>query len=332
GLKGVGEAAVDSIIKERNNDGAYKTIFDLMKRVNQRTVNKKTLECLACAGAFDCFTELHRAQYFYLPPGDNTTRLEKVIKYGNVYQAQSQGTTNTLFGDLPAVLDIPTPKIPACEPWSLTDRLEKEKEVTGIFLSGHPLDHFRFEMTYYGIMTLAEFNEIKENPAAVAGRPFRLAGLVVDGQHRITRTGRNFGVLSLEDYTGKTEFMLWGEDYMRFKDYLDKGKNLFVSGSFKSRFNSEQYEFKPDRINLLESIKSSMSKQMTLSVEPRLVTNELVDFLAKNMKQFPGKTNIRINLGKTSSLYSIDTGIEMNDELTAWLAGRPELEVKIDTV
>ncbi|HQD09089.1 MAG TPA: DNA polymerase III subunit alpha [Flavihumibacter sp.] len=332
GLKGVGEAAVDSIIKERNNDGAYKTIFDLMKRVNQRTVNKKTLECLACAGAFDCFTELHRAQYFYLPPGDNTTGLEKVIKYGNVYQAQSQGTTNTLFGDLPAVLDIPTPKIPACEPWSLTDRLEKEKEVTGIFLSGHPLDHFRFEMTYYGIMTLAEFNEIKENPAAVAGRPFRLAGLVVDGQHRITRTGRNFGVLSLEDYTGKTEFMLWGEDYMRFKDYLDKGKNLFVSGSFKSRFNSEQYEFKPDRINLLESIKSSMSKQMTLSVEPRLVTNELVDFLAKNMKQFPGKTNIRINLGKTSSLYSIDTGIEMNDELTAWLAGRPELEVKIDTV
>ncbi len=332
GLKGVGEAAVDSIIKERNNDGAYKTIFDLMKRVNQRTVNKKTLECLACAGAFDCFTELHRAQYFYLPPGDNTTGLEKVIKYGNVYQAQSQGTTNTLFGDLPAVLDIPTPKIPACEPWSLTDRLEKEKEVTGIFLSGHPLDHFRFEMTYYGIMTLAEFNEIKENPAAVAGRPFRLAGLVVDGQHRITRTGRNFGVLSLEDYTGKTEFMLWGEDYMRFKDYLDKGKNLFVSGSFKSRFNSEQYEFKPDRINLLEIIKSSMSKQMTLSVEPRLVTNELVDFLAKNMKQFPGKTNIRINLGKTSSLYSIDTGIEMNDELTAWLAGRPELEVKIDTV
>ena len=332
GLKGVGEAAVDSIIKERNNDGAYKTIFDLMKRVNQRTVNKKTLECLACAGAFDCFTELHRAQYFYLPPGDNTTGLEKVIKYGNVYQAQSQGTTNTLFGDLPAVLDIPTPKIPACEPWSLTDRLEKEKEVTGIFLSGHPLDHFRFEMTYYGIMTLAEFNEIKENPAAVAGRPFRLAGLVVDGQHRITRTGRNFGVLSLEDYTGKTEFMLWGEDYMRFKDYLDKGKNLFVSGSFKSRFISEQYEFKPDRINLLESIKSSMSKQMTLSVEPRLVTNELVDFLAKNMKQFPGKTNIRINLGKTSSLYSIDTGIEMNDELTAWLAGRPELEVKIDTV
>ncbi|MFT4024356.1 MAG: DNA polymerase III subunit alpha [Flavihumibacter sp.] len=331
GLKGVGEAAVDSIIKERNHDGAYKTIFDLMKRVNQRTVNKKTLECLASAGAFDCFSELHRAQYFFMPPGDNTTGLEKVIKYGNVYQAQSQGTTNTLFGDLPAVLDIPTPKIPACEPWSLTDRLEKEKDVTGIFLSGHPLDHFRFEMKHYGIMPLAEFNEIKENPAAAAGRSFRLAGLVIDGQHRITRTGRNFGVLTLEDYTGKTEFMLWGEDYMRFKEYLDKGKNLFLSGSFKSRFNSEQYEFKVERISLLETIKSSLSRQLTLSLEPQYVTSDLIDFLARNFRTFPGKTGIRIKLGKTSSLYSIETGIEVNDELTAWLAERPELDVKIDT-
>ena len=332
GLKGVGEAAVDSIIKERSQGGAYQTIFDLMKRVNQRTVNKKTLECLACAGAFDCFGELHRAQYFHIPAGDTSTGLEKIIKYGNVYQAQSQGTTNTLFGDLPAVLDIPAPKIPACEPWSLIDRLEKEKEVTGIFLSGHPLDHFRFEMKHFSIVPLAEFNEIKENPAAVAGRSFRLAGLVIDGQHRITRTGRNFGALTLEDYTGKSEFMLWGDDYMRFKDYLDKGKNLFLTGSFRTRFNTEQYEFKVERISLLETIKSSLTRQLTLSLDPQYVTSDLIDFLARNFRNFPGKTGIRIKLGRTSSLYSIENGIEVNDELTAWLADRPELEVKIDTV
>ncbi|GAO44345.1 DNA polymerase III subunit alpha [Flavihumibacter petaseus] len=331
GLKGVGEAAVDAIILERGKEGAFTSIFDMIKRINQRSVNKKTLESLAYAGAFDCFTDLHRAQYFFMPQGDNTTGLEKIIRYGNVYQAQSQGTTNTLFGDLPAVLDIPAPKIPACEPWTLTDRLDKEKEVTGIFISGHPLDHFRFEMRYYNIMSLQDFNEAKDNQALQAsGRQFRIAGLVIDGQHRITRTGRNFGVLTLEDYSGKTEIMLWGEDYMRFKDYLDKGKSLFLTGSYKSRFNTEQYEFKVERICLLESIKSQQTKQLTLSVEPRHVSGTMIGFLEANFKRFPGKTGIRFNLGK-SSLYSIETGIEMNDELTAWLVQQPELSVKIDT-
>jgi DNA polymerase-3 subunit alpha len=337
GLKGVGEAAIDSIIAERDKNGLYVSIFDLIKRVNQRTVNKKTLESLANAGGFDCFPELHRAQYFYIPAGDTTTGLEKIIKYGNIFQAQSIGSSNTLFGDLPAVLDVPTPKIPTCDPWSLTDRLDKEKEVMGIYLSGHPLDHFKFEMKHYNIMSLHDFNEIKDNSLLIGnGRQYRLAGLVVDGQHRITKTGRNFGVLALEDYSGKTELMLWGDDYMRFKDYLDKGKNLFLTGSFKSRFNTEQYEFKVERISLLETIKQSLTKQLVLYVEPRHVSPEMIGFLEGNLRKFPGKTGIRINLMEQKSksitgLYSIETGLEMNDELTAWLAQQPELEVKIDT-
>ena len=337
GLKGVGEAAVDGIISERLQNGPFPSIFDMIRRINQRAVNKKTLESLAYAGAFDCFTELHRAQYFHIPTGDTTTGLEKIIKYGNIHQAQSQGSTNTLFGDLPAVLDVPAPKIPVCEPWSLTDRLDHEKEVTGIFMSGHPLDHFKFEMRYYGILPLAEFNEVMENPAAQAsGRQFRLAGLVLDGQHRLTRTGRNFGALTLEDYSGKTEIMLWGDDYMRFKDYLDKGKNLFVVGSFRSRFNSDKYEFKVERINLLETIKSSLTKQLTLYVEPRHVSLEMIDFLESNLKKYPGQTGIRINLMEhrtqtVTSLYSIEKTLDMNDELTAWLQETPEVEVKIDT-
>lgn len=338
GLKGVGEAAVDSIISERAANGAYASIFDMIKRINQRAVNKKTLESLAYAGAFDCFTELHRAQYFHLPPGDTTTGLEKIIKYGNIYQAQSQGTTNTLFGDLPAVLDIPAPKIPACNEWSLTDRLEKEKEVTGIFMSGHPLDNFRFEMNHYGITPIVDFIDVLESSTLQAsGKQYRLAGLVLDGQHRQTRTGRSFGALTLEDYSGKTEIMLWGDDYMRFKDYLDKGKNLFVVGSFKSRFNSDRYEFKVERISLLESIKQSLTKQVTVYVEPRHVTKEMINFLEDNQTKFKGgSTSLRINLLDTkneriTSLYSLGQNFEMNDELAGWLQGKPELEVKIDT-
>ena len=259
------------------------------------------------------------------------------IKFGNIYQAQSLGSSNTLFGDLPAVLDLPSPKIPACDPWTLTERLEKEKAVTGIFISGHPLDHFKFEMRHYNIVPLQDFNEIKDNPLLIAnGRQYRLAGLVIDGQHRITKTGRNFGALSLEDYSGKTELMLWGDDYMRFKDYLDKGKNLFVTGSFKSRFNTEQYEFKIDRISLLETIKQTLTKQLVLYVEPRHISPEMIGFLEGNMQKLPGKTGIRINLMEQqaksiTSLYSIEHGLEMNDELTAWLQQQPELEIKIDT-
>lgn len=338
GLKGVGEAAVDSIISERQAEGPYLSIFDMIKRINQRAVNKKTLESLAYAGTFDCFPELHRAQYFHIPSGDTSSGLEKIIKYGNVYQAQSQGTTNTLFGDLPTVLDIPAPKIPPCDAWSLTDRLDKEKEVTGIFMSGHPLDNFRFEMKHYGITALSEFLEVMESSTLQAsGRQYRLAGLVLEGLHRQTRTGRSFGALTLEDYSGKTEIMLWGDDYMRFKDYLDKGKNLFVVGSFRSRFNSDKYEFKVERISLLESIKQSLTKQVIVYVEPRYVTQEVIEFLEGNITKFKGgSTSLRINLMDTknqrmTSLYSMGQGIEMNDELTGWLQSKPELEVKIDT-
>ncbi len=338
GLKGVGEAAVESLISEREQGGPYTSIFDMIKRINQRTVNKKTLESLAYAGSFDCFPELHRAQYFNIPAGDTTTGLEKIIKYGNIYQAQSQGTTNTLFGDLPAVLDIPAPKIPPCDPWPLTDRLDKEKEVTGIYMSGHPLDNFRFEMSHYGITPLAEFLEVMESSTLQAsGKQYRLAGLVLDGQHRQTRTGRSFGALSLEDYSGKTEIMLWGDDYMRFKEYLEKGKILFVVGSFRNRFNSDKYEFKVERMCLLESIKQSMTKQVNLFVEPRHVSEEMISFLEDNMSRYKGgSTALRINLmdiknQRITSLYSMGPGLNMNDELAGWIQDKPEIEVKIDT-
>ncbi|HEY1021423.1 MAG TPA: DNA polymerase III subunit alpha, partial [Flavisolibacter sp.] len=168
GLKGVGEAAVESIIFEREKEGFYKDPYDFMRRINQRTVNKKTLECLVYAGAFDTFPQLHRAQYTTIPEGETQTGLEKMIKYGNIVQSQTINTTNTLFGDLPAVLDIKPPQIPTCPPWSLTEQLDKEKEVAGIYLSGHPLDHYKFEMKHYGITPLVDFNEVKDSPTLSA--------------------------------------------------------------------------------------------------------------------------------------------------------------------
>ena len=337
GLKGVGEAAVEAIISERHKSGNFTSIFDMIKRINQRTVNKKTLENLAYAGSFDCFKELHRAQYFFLPQGDTSTGLEKIIKFGNVYQTNSNQTSNSLFGEL-TMPEIAVPKIPNCEPWSLTELLEHEKEVTGMFMSGHPLDHFKFEITHYGITRMGEFNEVKEavtlqsNP----GKPYRLAGLVVDAQHRVSKTGKQFGSFVIEDYTGKAEFMLWSEDYARYSNYLEKGKNLFLIGSFKPRFNKAEFEFKIDRMMLLESIKPILTKQVIMDVEARFINEELVRFLETNVKKYPGKSGLKFNIiePKTHarvSLFTMGSGFEMNDELSVFLERTPELEVQVVT-
>ncbi|MBS1949177.1 MAG: DNA polymerase III subunit alpha [Bacteroidetes bacterium] len=335
GLKGVGEAAVENIIGERKKNGDFTTIFDLIKRVNQRTVNKKTLENLAYAGAFDCFKELHRAQYFFMPQGDTSTGLEKIIRFGNIYQTNSNQNTNSLFGEL-TMPGIATPKIPNCEAWALTELLDHEKEITGMFMSGHPLDHFKFEISHYGIIKISDFIEIKESVASQAplNKTYRLAGLVVDAQHRVTKTGKQFGSFFIEDYSGKTEFMLWSEDYAKYSNYLEKGMNLFISGFFRQRYNKSEYEFKADKIMLLESIKQSLTKQVVIDMEARFINEEKIQFIEKNVKRFPGKSSLKFNISESKnnfkiSMYTIDNGFEMNDEMAAFLESSPEMDVQV---
>jgi DNA polymerase III subunit alpha len=339
GLKGVGEAAIESIIEERNKKGSFINIFDFIKRVNQRSVNKKTLESLAYAGGFDCFPDMHRAQYFYIPQGDVSSGLEKIIRFGNVFQTQSSGNANTLFGDLPAVMDVPVPKIPVCQPWSLTELLDHEKEVTGMFMSGHPLDNFRFEINHYGITGMADFNEIKESVTlhTYPNKTFRLAGLVIDAQHRVSRQGKNFGSIVLEDYSGKSEFMLWSEDYNRFRNYMEKGTNLYLTGSFKQRYNKSEFEFKIDKILLLESIKQQLTKQVIVDVEARHLNDKMVHFFESNVRSFPGRTGLKFNITEPKSrlkvgLLTMDSGFEMNDEMAGFLSDNPEFEVHVVTI
>ena len=337
GLKGVGEAAIESIIEEREKNGAFVSIFDLVKRVNQRTVNKKTLENLVYAGAFDCFREMHRAQYFNIAQGESVTAIEKIIKFGNIYQTNASGSTNTLFGDFAMPAVVP-PKIANCEPWTLTELLEHEKEVTGMFMSGHPLDHFKFEIQHYGITRLGEFNEIKEAISLQAnpGKTYKLAGLVVDAQQRTTRTGRNFGSFFIEDYTGKSEFLLWGDDFIKFKHFLEKGKNLYLTGSFRQRFNKSEFEFKIDKITLLENIKQTMTKQLVIDLEARQVNEELLTFLQENVKKHPGRSALKFNISEPRinakvSLFTRESGFEMNDEMAAWLYENGDISVQVVT-
>lgn len=334
GLKGVGENAIENIIEERRKHGAFSSIYDLVKRVNQRSVNKKSMESLAYSGAFDCFKDIIRAQYFYQAPGD-VQGLEKLIKFGNIYQTQNATSSNTLFGDL-QMPDITPPRLLPCEPWPLAVQLDYEKEVTGMYMSGHPLDNFKFEMNHYNITSLADFNEFKAavQTHANPGRMFRVAGLVVDAQHRLTKTGKNFGILSIEDYSGKSEFMLWSEDYVKYTHYMEKGMIVLVEGGFKTRYNSDQYEFKLSKIHLLETVKSTLTKQVTLDVEPQFLNPKMIDFLHSNLQQHPGKSTLKLNITDIRNnfrigLYTLGNGFTMNDDLAVFLDEHKDIEVSV---
>jgi DNA polymerase-3 subunit alpha len=337
GIKGVGEAAVEYIIAEREKNGFYTDMFDFISRVIQKSVNKKSLESLAYSGAFDCFTSYHRAQYFNVSEGDKLSGLEKIVSYGQAKQANSIGNSNTLFGNMSAAMEVPIPKIAPCEQWTLTELLDYEKEVTGMYMSGHPLDHFKFELKYYGITRINDFNEIKEtlhlqpNP----GRGLKVAGLIIDVQHRVTKTGKNFGSFSMEDFTGKTEFLLWSEDYIKFQNYLDKGQNVLLNGTFRPKYNRpDEFEFKIYSMSLLETVKQTLTKSIDITLNVTAVTHDFVNFIDKNMKDNPGKTSLRINLYEPKenlkvSLYSMEKSFLMNEDMAGYLLTNPDLDIHV---
>jgi DNA polymerase III subunit alpha len=336
GLKGVGEKAIEDIIIERDKHGAFKTIFDLAKRCNQKSVNKKSMESLAYSGTFDCFKDFTRAQYFYQAPGD-VSGLEKIIKFGNVFQQQSASTTNTLFGDM-AMPEISTPKLSICEPWPLVQQLDYEKEVTGMYISGHPLDNYKFEMRHYNITPLADYVEFKNtvNSSLTPAKQFRVAGLVIDAAHRLTKTGKNFGILTIEDFSGKSEFMLWSEDYVKYQNYLEKGMIVLVEGGFKQRYNSPEYQFNLSKIHLLETVKISLTKQVVIDVQPQFINEDLINFIDTNVKNNPGKTSIKFNVKDLRNnykvgMYSLEKGFTMNDEMALFLNDNKDVDVSVVT-
>jgi DNA polymerase-3 subunit alpha len=335
GLKGVGEAAVESIIEERKKSGPFITIFDLIKRINQRTVNKKTLESLAYAGSFDCFHEHHRAQYFNVPQDETTNGLERIIKFGQIIQAQNATSTNTLFGDLPTSMEIPPPRLPDCPHWSLTEQLTHEKDVTGMFLSGHPLDHYKFEMKHYGVTPISELIEFRDSFKLQTnqGRTFRVIGLIADAQHRVARSGNKYGNFVIEDYSGKTEFVLFSEDYLKFSPYLIQGSTVLINGYFKQRYNKEDVEFKLMTVSLAESMKKTLTKQLSIAVNPQDLNQGMINFMEKNVQRHPGSATLKFMLIEPKSNWKVHLvagrGFEMNEEMIRFLEDTGELEIQV---
>jgi DNA polymerase III subunit alpha len=334
GIKGVGDAAIDELVKERKENGIYENIFDLIKRVNQKSVNKKSIEGLVHSGALDNFKDIHRAQYFFVAPGDATSGLERLIRFGNQVQASKVQATSSLFGDM-LMQEISNPKIPPCPPYNLTEQLEYEKEVIGMYISGHPLDHFKFELQHYDITKLSDFNEFRDT-IKVQSNPTkntRIAGLVTKEEHRIAKNGNKFGSYVIEDYTGKTEIALFRDDYVKMADYFKRGNCVCVTVTFGLNYEKTEYRMKITNVMLIETMKQNLSKQISISMAAQDIDQSLINFLAQNQKKNPGNCRLRIHVSNIEQqkieLFSLEKGIRINDDLTQFLTLNPHYEVSV---
>jgi len=285
-VKGVGAGAVDTIVKSRKGK-PYLSIFDLAKRIDLRSANKKAFESLAYAGGFDGFADTHRAQYFH-KDGDGTTGLEKAIKYGLRAQENENSAQTSLFGNSAATA-LPEPALAACPPWGLIEKLKYEKDVIGIYLTSHPLDSYQFEIDHFcshrvsdlqlvdrmrgeevDEETLLDFNRIKNRELVVGG-------IIAAASHRISKAGKPFGSFTIEDYGGSFEVMAFGEDYVRFKAYLQEGFFVQIRGIVQERFKQiGNWGFELKNIQLLSDLREKMAKSFTIQLPLHLLDAGLV--------------------------------------------------------
>ena len=330
-VKGAGEAAVQAIISEREKNGHYKDIFNFAERINLRAVNKKTFESLAMAGAFDCFDAYHRRQYLY-SVDKGLSLIEKAIKYGNKTQSEQNTAQQSLFGGEGGI-QIPLPKVESCEPYGNLEKLKIEKEVTGFYISGHPLDQFKLEMKYFVRNSLSDLENLNDK----VGAEMIVAGIVSEVAHRQTKTGKPFGILTVQDYQETHTFYLFSEDYLKYKEFMVDGWYLLIKGSVqKNKWGEKRVEFKIRDIQLLNDVLEKFSKSLFFNIEPKYLDESLINAVEKTLRKYPGECDVKFYLTDPESkitveLFSRKLLIRPNSELFHSLEQIPNLEYDLKT-
>ncbi len=244
-IKGVGANAVDTIVQSRK-EAPYKSIFDVAKKIDLRAANKKAFESLALAGGFDCFSNTHRAQYFH-DDGDGITFLEKAVKYGAKFQENENSAQVSLFGDASEV-QIAEPVVPPCEEWNTMEKLAKEKEVVGIYISGHPLDDYKYEMKYFCNAKLEELKDLNN----FLGKNISIGGIITKVEHRVAKNGKGWGMFTLEGYDETYEFRIFGEEYLKFRHFLIQNNFTFIKLVVKEGWTNAEGKKGDPRLQFLE--------------------------------------------------------------------------------
>jgi DNA polymerase-3 subunit alpha len=329
-VKGVGEAAVEAIVLERKANGAYKTIFDLAKRVNLRSCNKRCLEALAMAGAFDGFKDSHRAQYVHKEDNEETIFLDKVIKHANNIAGKNSSTQHSLFGDTDDVV-IPDPKLPECEPWSKMELLNKEREVTGIYISGHPLQDYKIEIDNFCNVKINDLDDLKK----LRNRELVFAGIITSVNHKTLKSGNPFGNFTIEDYDGTIQLALFSEDYLKFKHFLNKDALLFIKARVQLKYGTKDVlEIKITNIGLLSEVLKKCVSDITLKMSLTDISEEFIDRILKTIKKKSGNCNLKFAVFDSLENISIELPSRKmkvdSTDLLKVIAGFPEIKFKIN--
>ncbi|GHV16552.1 DNA-directed DNA polymerase [Bacteroidia bacterium] len=329
-VKGVGEGAVMNIIEERRRNGTFSNIFDFVERVNLSSCNKKNIESLALAGAFDAFSEISREQFF----GVNTkgeTFIDQLIRYGNKYQVDKNQAANSLFGD-DTSFDIAHPEIPKVEKWSDLERLNKERELIGIYLSAHPLDEYKIVLNYACNVGMSEI----EDKDALKNKEISLGGLVSNVREGITKNGKPFMIIRIEDFTGSGEIPLFGDDYINFGKYGRPGLYVFIKGRVQGRrFDANQIELKIQSIQLLPDIKDNLIEKLTITLPLHDMNTQMIEELSTLTKNNPGNSLLYFEVvdGEKNmkvELFSRNFKISVKQELIDYLTENESFIFKVN--
>ncbi len=288
-VKGVGAGAVETIVQSRQGE-PYKSIFDLAKRVDLRMINKKAFESLAYGGGFDSFSDTHRAQYFY-SDSDNPSGIEKALKFAHKFRENENSAQVSLFGAGGAV-ELPEPSLTPCPQWGLIEKLKYEKDVIGIYLTSHPLDNYKFELKHFCPNNVTDLQLINKAKASevdqevlldfnrIKNKEVVLGGIIALANHRVAKSGKPFGSFIIEDYWDSYEIMVFGEDYVKFKGYLQEGYFVQIRGLVQERFKQVgNWGFELKNIQLLSDLREKMAKSFTIQFPLHVLDTEFMSTL-----------------------------------------------------
>ncbi len=286
-IKGMGAKAVEAIIAERKENGHYKSIFDMAKRVDLRAASKKAFDGLAISGGFDSFGEINRSQY-YATDEKGITILEKAVRFGNKYQENKNSAQISMFGETSEV-QFDEPIIPICEPWNIMEKLSKEKEAIGMYISGHPLDDYKTELKYFCNANLSHFKNLE----ALIGRELTFGGILSNVQHRIAKSGKGWASFVLEDYKESNEFRIFGEDYLKFKHFLIPNAFLYIRTAIQRGWNEGQPRVSYNSVQMLQDVLSKMAKKITLHIDINTLDNKIITLIEDMIERNIGKHNLQ---------------------------------------
>ena len=328
-VKGVGEAAVLNIIEERKKNGPYKNVFDFVERVNLSNCNKKNIESLALAGAFDNLG-LQREQ-IYAENAKGEPFMDVLVRYGNKFQADKANAANTLFG-ADEFVAIAKPEIPPCERWSDLERLNKEKELVGIYLSAHPLDEYRVILEYVCNTGVIELND-REN---LQGKEITMGGIVTGFREGTTKNGKPFGILKLEDFTGSGEIPLFGQDYINYGRYGRLGMYLLISARMEPmRWDPKRFDLRIGQIRLLQDEKDKLIEKISITLSIHGLDEPTINELSTLIKKHPGNSLLYFKVIDSEhnislNLFAPNLRVEVTRDLVDYLKENENIDFKIN--